>query len=136
MSEAENREFVQGLYAAVAEGNVGPLFAAMDEDFVTYQAESLPFGGEHRGLEANQRMLETLSRYVDFGTLKMSQFLAGGDLVMALGSMVWRGLDGDQAVEMPLAEVWEVRDGRLLSARPFYLDTASMLAPTAKDAAM
>lgn len=136
MSEAENREFVRGLYAAVAEGNVGPLFAAMDEDFVTYEAESLPFGGEHRGLEANQRLVETISRYVDFASLKMNHFLAGDNLVLALGSVVWRGLDGDQTIEMPLGEVWEVRDGRLISSRPFYLDTAAMLAPTAKDAAV
>ncbi len=136
MSEAENREFVRGLYAAVAEGNVAPLFAAMDEDFVTYQAESLPYGGEHRGLEANQRMVETISRYVDFASLKMDHFLAGGDLVLALGTVVWRGLDGDQAITMPLGEIWEVRDGRLISSRPFYLDTATMLAPPAKASAV
>src|ERR1044072_2245136 len=134
MSEAENREFIRGLYAAVAEGNVVPLFAAMDDDFVTYEAESLPFGGEHRGLEANQRLVEAISRYVDFASLKMDHFLAGGDLVMALGSVVWQGLDGDQAVEMPLGEVWEVRDRRLISSRPFYLDTAAMVATSPKAA--
>jgi hypothetical protein len=37
---------------------------------------------------------------------------------------------------MPLGEVWEVRDGRLISSRPFYLDTATMLAPVTKDAAV
>lgn len=62
MREAENREFVRGLYAAVAEGNVGPLFAAMDEDFVTYEAESLPFGGAHRGLAARSGAEHTAHR--------------------------------------------------------------------------
>ncbi|GAA2571146.1 nuclear transport factor 2 family protein [Mycolicibacterium diernhoferi] len=134
MSEAENREFIQELYAAVAEGNVAPLFAAMNEDFVTYEADSLPFGGEHRGLEANQRLVQSISQYVDFTTLKMDHFLAGGDLVLALGSVVWQGLEGDQAIEMPLGEVWEVRDRRLISSRPFYLDTAAMLTPAPKAA--
>ncbi|CAJ1511082.1 nuclear transport factor 2 family protein [[Mycobacterium] burgundiense] len=134
MPESDNREFVQGLYAALAEGNPGPLFEAMDEDFVTYEAESLPFGGEHRGPAANQRLVESISRYVDFASIKMDQFLAGGDLVMALGTVVWRGVDGDQALEMPLGEIWEVRNRRLISARPFYLDTAAMLAPKAKEA--
>lgn len=128
MSENDNREFVRNFYAAAAAGDVAAMTAAMDDDIVVYQAESLPYGGEHRGPEASLRLVETISRYVDFSTLEMRHFLVEGDLVMALGSMVWRGIDGDQEIEMPFGELWEIRGGRFVSARPFYFDTAAMVA--------
>jgi len=127
---AANRELIRNIYVAAAAGDVGPLFAAMGDDFVAYEADSLPWGGVHRGLEANRRLVETLARYLDFATLDMHHYLVDGEMVIALGSVVWRGIDGDQATEVPLAEAWEVRGGKAVSLRPFFFDTAAMLAPT------
>jgi ketosteroid isomerase-like protein len=131
MSEGANREFIRTIYEAAAAGDVGPLFAAMGPDFVAYEADSLPWGGEHRGLEANQLLVEKLAQYLDFSTLAMHHYLVDADMVIALGSVVWRGLHGDESVKMPLAEAWQVRDGKAVSLRPFFYDTATMLASKA-----
>lgn len=132
MSENVNRELIRNIYVAAAAGDVGPLFDAMDDDFVAYEADSLPWGGVHKGLDANHRLVETLSHYLDFATLDMHHYLVDRDMVIALGSVVWRGADGDQVVEVPLAEAWEVRGNKAVSLRPFFFDTATMLAGNAK----
>jgi len=134
MSESANREFIRCIYEAAAGGDVGPLFAAMGPDFVAYEADSLPWGGVHRGLEANRRLVEKLAQYLDFSTLAMHHYLVDGEMVIALGSVVWRGVDGDESLEIPLAEAWEVRDGQAVSLRPFFYDTATMLASKAATA--
>jgi ketosteroid isomerase-like protein len=130
MSDSANREFIRAIYVAAAAGDVGPLFAAMAPDFVANEADTLPWGGVHKGIEANQLLVETLVRYLDFSTLSMTHFLVDREMVIALGSVVWRGLGGDQEIEMPLAEAWEIRDGKAVSLRPFFFDTGALMAST------
>jgi ketosteroid isomerase-like protein len=127
--ERANREFIRTIYEAAAAGDVGPLFAAMGPDFVAHEADTLPWGGVHKGLEANQRLVEQLARYLDFSTLRMTHYLVDREMVIALGSVVWRGLDREQEIEMPLAEAWEVHNGKAVSLRPFFFDTGLLTAP-------
>jgi ketosteroid isomerase-like protein len=62
----------------------------------------------------------------DVGTL----FAAMAPVVIALGSVVWRGLGGDQEIEMPLADAWEIREGKAISLRRFFFDTGALMAGT------
>jgi ketosteroid isomerase-like protein len=121
--EASNRALIKDVYDAAAAGDVGPLFALMANDFVATEDPSLPWGGTYRGLARNQELVAVLARYLDFSTLSMHHYLVDRELVIAYGS-VRRQVDG---VKVPLAEVWEVRDGRAVSLRPFIWDTSSFV---------
>jgi hypothetical protein len=62
----------------------------------------------------------------------MHHYLVDADTVIALGSIVWRGFDGDESAEIPLAEASKVLDGKAISLRPFIYNTATMLAGKAE----
>ena len=120
-TEEANRALIKGVYDSAAAGDVGPLFAVMAEDFTATEDPSLPWGGTYRGLAENQRLVGRLALYLDFSTLAMHHYLVDRELVIAYGSVL-RSVD---RVEVPLAEVWEIRDGKAVSLRPFLWDTGS-----------
>jgi ketosteroid isomerase-like protein len=125
--EHRNREFIRAIYDAAAAGDVGPLFDAMGPDFACTEADSLPWGGTYTGLAENRALVEQLARYLDFSRLTMHHYLVDRELVIAYGSVVWRGADRTEHKTIPLAEVWELRDGRAVSLKPFFWDTASFV---------
>lgn len=125
--EAANRALIQGIYEAAARGDVQPLFDAMDPDFTAYENASLPWGGVYTGKEENVRLVAQLAKYLDFDKLAMHHFAVDRDLVIAYGSVVWRGESGQEAVTVPLAECYVIRNGKLITIHPFFWDTASFV---------
>jgi ketosteroid isomerase-like protein len=125
--EAANRALISNIYSATARGDVQPLFDAMAPDFTAYENASLPWGGVYKGVEENGRLVEQLAKYLDFSQLRMHHFAVDCDLVIAYGSVVWRGEDGDQSLTVPLAECYVIRNGKIVSIHPFFWDTASFV---------
>ena len=123
--EAANRALIQNIYDSAARGDVQPLFDAMAEDFTACENESLPWGGVYKGRDANVKLVTQLAKYLDFSQLKMHHFAVDRDLVIAYGSVVWRGEKGDESLTVPLAECYVIRDGKMVSIHPFFWDTAA-----------
>ncbi len=125
--EAANRALIKHIYDSAAQGNVQPLFDAMAPDFTAHENESLPWGGVYRGMEENVRLVTQLAKYLDFSQLKMHHFAVDRDLVIAYGSVVWRGEKGDQTRVVPLAECYVIKGGKMVSIHPFFWDTAAFV---------
>lgn len=97
----------------------------LDPEFVLYEPESMPYGGEWHGHEGFRRFLEVMDRtWSKMGPLSPPELIEQGDTVIVLATLDARARATDRVVQPPVCQVVRVRDGRLLEARMFYWDTA------------
>ncbi|HZB10948.1 MAG TPA: nuclear transport factor 2 family protein [Rubrobacter sp.] len=127
---AENVETVRRLFRAVEERDLTGVLDAYDPHIAIHGANSLPYGGDHRGLQGAKRHAYGFWRTWRFlqspEEMKLgATFLDGGDRVVALFRHRARSADGKK-VDLPVVGVYEVRGGRVVEARMFHFDTAEL----------
>ena len=94
-----------------------------DDDTVMSESASLPYGGEYQGREAiKQGILGVFGYWKDF-SFDVKQLTEGGNYVIAYGTFSATSIKTGQKVSFPLAEVWEIVDGRVKLCQPIYSDT-------------
>lgn len=120
-----NAEMVRAIYAALAEGDVGPLVERLHEDVEWYEPEGAPVvSGRYAGRSAvlSEVLLRATDVWAEFRIVP-DEFLVAGDSVVVTGelSVTGRGTGGRAAV--PFAHIWDLRDGLIVRWRCF-TDTA------------
>jgi ketosteroid isomerase-like protein len=127
---AENVETVRRLFRAVEERDLAGVLDAYDPEVVIREADSLPYGGEHRGLTGARRHAHGYLRAWNFLQSPKEKrldatFVDAGDRVVALFRHRAHSADGKK-VDLPVVGVYEVRGGRVVEARMFHFDTAEI----------
>lgn len=126
----ENVETVRRLFRAVEERDLAGVLDAYDPGIVIHEADSLPYGGDHRGPQGAKRYAYRSRRTWRFlqspEDIKLgATSLDGGDRVVALFRHRARSADGKK-VDLPVVGLYEVRGGRVVEARMFHFDTAEL----------
>jgi ketosteroid isomerase-like protein len=94
-------------------------------DAVYSQAEGLPYGGTYKGFEEWMGMFKKVAVYFDLQLVsdpilhKDSQ----NKSVAASFSIKFKSKKSGQEFTMPIMELFELRDGKILRVQPFYFDT-------------
>jgi hypothetical protein len=125
MSQA-NIELVKQLYAAFGRKDMAAIAKLVAADIKITQSRELPWGGEYHGLDGLGKFFATLSAHVK-STLAFERFIDAGDHVVAIGSTRGAVVASGREFDVPIAHVWEVRDGLIVCFRPF-IDNPTMLA--------
>jgi uncharacterized protein len=117
-NEAEQRYLLTGSFEELRR-----LFTP---DAVIYQAAGLPYGGEHRG----HRALEELFSIVR-DTWQKIETLETKSLILGDEGAIWERLrfTSRRTGKVLTTEVFilvKVKDGAMVEARPFYLDTLAV----------
>jgi len=126
----ENVETVRRLFRAVEERDLAGVFDAYDPEIIIHEADSLPYGGDHRGLQGARRHAYGFWRTWRFlqspeeGELDAT-FLDGGDRVVALFRHRAHSADGKK-IDLPVVGVYGLRGGKVVEARMFHFDTAEI----------
>ena len=127
--EQSNKDLMLSVIAAFKDGNLEPLFAALDPD-VTWKAtapkEFFRFGGIHRGMAGMKEYTALL-----FSRYHFTRFMP--KVVTAKGDQVW-GLFDAEALHLPsgryvrsdISMRWTVKDGKITEHQGFF-DTAGVL---------
>jgi ketosteroid isomerase-like protein len=126
----ENVRTVRRLFQAVEERDLAGILEAYHPGIVIHEADSLPYGGDHCGLQGAKRHAYGFWRTWRFlqspEDIKLgATFLDGGDRVVALFRHRARSADGKK-IDLPVVGVYEVRGGRVVEARMFHFDTAEL----------
>ncbi|HKB95311.1 MAG TPA: nuclear transport factor 2 family protein [Rhizomicrobium sp.] len=127
--EQANKTLMLSVIAAFKDGNLGPLFAALDPDVVwkaTAPREFFRFGGTHHGMAGMMEYTALL-----FSRYHFTQFIP--KIVTARGDQVW-GLFEAEALHQPsrryvrsdISMRWTVKDGKITEHQGFF-DTAGVL---------
>ena len=122
MSE-QSVEFVKGVYAAFARGDVPAVLGAFADDIEWYEAEGMPYGGLHRGGEAvAQHVFGPIAEDVEGFAVIPEEFMGSAGTVAAVVRYTGTGKATGKALDLPVVHVWDIRDGKVARFRQF-IDT-------------
>jgi uncharacterized protein len=119
----ENIEFVKGLYAAFARGDVAAVLDGFADDIEWHEAEGMPYGGVFSGGEAvMQNVFGPIATDVEGFAVAPEEFVGSGDTVAAVVRYTGTGKVTGKALDVPAVHVWDIRGGKLTRFRQF-IDT-------------
>src|SRR5262245_23519469 len=89
MTEAQNRQVVQGAYAAFGRGDIPGVLGALDDNIlwkpVTGATKQVPISGERRGKPQVKEFFDLVAKHIHFSRFEPKEFIAEGDHVVTLG---------------------------------------------------
>ena len=125
--EEENIAIVKRFYRYLAEGDRDGAYAnVFAEDCVLHEAPSLPYGGIYHGRETMKRTLAGVISGFDAFETEIRNYLAGGDEVVVHLRIKGVGRVSRQPFDVPIMELWRIREGKVVELRPFLYDTAAI----------
>lgn len=93
--------------------------------FELHESPGLPYGGVWHGQAAFNRFMALIYDTWKPLEVEILDFLAGGEWVCAYQMLLGTGKTGLQ-FSTTVAEMWRVRDGKIIELRPHYWDTHRM----------
>jgi hypothetical protein len=123
----QNVELVQNIYTAFARRNIAEVLALISPDIEIVQSPELPWGGAFKGHAGLQEFLGALTTHLENKALPIERYLDAGDHVVAIGRTQGLVRANGKAFDVPLAHVWEMREGKAVRFRPF-IDNPTMKA--------
>jgi ketosteroid isomerase-like protein len=131
-TEQNRRNLLAALDRMVA-GDNGALWELFDDTVVFHEAECLPYGGSHHGIEAARAAHATIYEWFDSIHIDLEQILAAGDLAIAYAWMTYRVRRNGRKGRFPLAEVYRFRGGKVIEWRVHYFDASTVAEALAAD---
>ncbi|NHC36409.1 nuclear transport factor 2 family protein [Scytonema millei] len=124
----QNVENVRRLFQAVEERDIAGVLAAYAPEIVIRDAESLPYGGIHHGLEGAKQHVEgaaqTWNHLQPPAERKMDAvFLDVEDYIIVLWRLKGLAASSGRKLDLPVVSVYKMRDGKILESQMFYSDT-------------
>jgi ketosteroid isomerase-like protein len=116
---------VRRLLAAFEQEDDEALLDTLSAEVEWYVPDVLPYGGTFHGVEQVRNYLESLSSFVERGTLDTLRMIDAGDHVVVLGHWSSRTVQGE-VFDSRFASIFEVRDGKIVRLDS-HLDTARVL---------
>ena len=118
------RQVVDDAYAALFKRNdLAGFLADFDDDSELTEAKSLPYGGTFRGRNAIKAGIENVFGYWSAFSYDIESIVYGDEYVIAYGHFRATSISTGKTIDMPLAEVWRIRNGKVLLCSPIYSDT-------------
>lgn len=136
-SSKDSVTVLAGMYAAEAEylAAGGPGTASFDllapffaPDVVLHQAEALPYGGTWHGHAGMSRFFLAMSRTWESFDMEEQEILAAGATAVVLTKVRARARVTGRELTFPILQTINVENGRIAEVRPFYWDTAAIVA--------
>lgn len=120
----EALQVAEAFYGAIAARDPAAIEATLAYDsLVVIEPDGLPYGGTYSGVEGFRDLSTKVAASWKRARLVDVHLAGAGNRVFAhyIFSAISRGTG--QEVAVPIVEVLEVRDGKIVSIRPFYWDT-------------
>ncbi|WP_299195555.1 nuclear transport factor 2 family protein [uncultured Erythrobacter sp.] len=120
------RDIQAAVYAAAGARDWDKVESLLHDDFVLYEAASLPFAGEWRGKDALQRCAAAM--YGTWAEAKVDiHDITGGDThAVTVLTLTMTPKDGSEAFSQTVCEMGEFEDGKMKSLKIHYFDAAQV----------
>jgi ketosteroid isomerase-like protein len=99
---------------------VQPLVA---DDVVIHAPEGIPYGGVYRGWQGYLNIFAAMGKFWSDLKVGPSEFTTYSNKVAVISQLNGRIARTGKEVSMPLAEVWEIKGGKVAAITAFYFDT-------------
>jgi ketosteroid isomerase-like protein len=120
----EALQVAEAFYGAIAARDPAAIDATLaHHSLVVVEPDGLPYGGTYMGIEGFHELSTKVAASWKRARLLDVQLASAGNRVFGhfIFSAIARGTG--QEVAVPIVEVLEVSDGKIVSIRPFYWDT-------------
>jgi hypothetical protein len=130
MSDRPNVAVVRQIYACFKNRDLKGLMGLFSPDIELMQSDEVPWGGIHNGHDGAR---ESFGKLVDTinSTLVIDRFIDAGDHVAAIGRTQGTVNATGARYDVPIAHVWELDQGKVVSVQ-FFIDNPTMMAALAK----
>ena len=120
-------EVVRGVYEAFGRGDVQAVLGALAEELEWHEAEGMPYAGLYCDREAvAEKVFGPLIEDVPDFEVSPGEFIASEDTVVALVRYTGTGKLTGKRLDLRVAHVWDVRDGKITGFR-YFVDTTKFL---------
>ena len=123
---AENKQTIEGLYAAFGRGDVPFIIGALDPDIEWWEAENFIYADKNPYRGPQSVLAGVFGRIMaewDSFTVTPEEVLDAGDTVVGCGYYAGKYRQTGRAVRAQFAHVFKIRDGRVTKFQQ-YTDTA------------
>ena len=130
MTEQENVQVAQGLYAAFHRGDFSAFLNALADEvkwFVPGPQPILPWAGLRKGRDQVAQFFTEYARPTEIQQFEPREFIAQGERVVVLGYRRDRVKATGHSFESEWAQVFSLRAGKIVNFRG-YIDTAAIVA--------
>jgi ketosteroid isomerase-like protein len=118
------RQVVDEAYAALFErGDLEGFLNDFDDNSTLIEADSLPYGGTFRGKDPIRTAIQNVFGYWKDFAYDIENVVYGEEYVIAYGRFSATSVKSGRKLDIPLAEAWRVREGRVAFVHPIYSDT-------------
>lgn len=120
-----NKEIIAGAYVSFSKGDVPSVLAVMDPKIEWTEAEGWPlYSGTLVGPQAVvDGVFMRVGEIGENFALEVTQLVAEGDTVVALGTCSWNRKGSGEPAEVKIAHVWTLADGKVTRFQQ-HVDTA------------
>ncbi|MBW4511942.1 MAG: nuclear transport factor 2 family protein [Scytonematopsis contorta HA4267-MV1] len=118
---------VKKYYDALAKGDMEQLLAVAAADIILEEASSLPYAGIYQGHQGWMEFGAAFNTVWQDAAITVDSINDAGHYVIGLARLSAKSRSTLKSIEMPLAELFWVVDGKIKRLIPFYWDTAAVL---------
>ncbi|WAJ44252.1 nuclear transport factor 2 family protein [Mycobacterium sp. Aquia_216] len=127
VDEMRTRAAVEGFYDGMLTADLAAVEAVLHPDVAVSEPGSLPYGGEHVGVDAVVKLLGLLCAGIALDDVRRGDVLVRGERAAAFLEVPFTLADGSSQF-LPVVETFLVKYGLIMQIRPYYFDTAALLA--------
>ena len=120
-------ETINAIYTHIRAGEWDQVDKFLSEDFVAYEPESLPFGGEWRGENVFKRLFGAVMGSFDTPSVEHIDLIGGDEWVCYILNLSFISKTTRERVTYRLIENGRVIDGKLTELHLHYFDTEEIL---------
>lgn len=124
MNTRDNVQTLQDLFTAAFSGDLEVATKAIGDvlhpDVLVKEPPFLPWGGEHRGIEAFFQLFGQIASRTLLEQFEVTDIFGSGDRCMVLYRVPFR--TAGEPVWMDICELYIFRDGKVVEFQPFYFD--------------
>lgn len=114
-----NAAIIRSVLDAWAAGDIETIVDAMAEDCELFPLRAQLEGTSYRGHEGVRRFYEDLNADWENLRLPYDEVREVGDSVVVFARLVARGRTSGVDLDVPIGQLWELRDGRIQRLRAF-----------------
>jgi len=126
MQQLESVTLIDSLYATFLRGDLNAILDIVSDDteWIVYGPEELEITGEFRGPSGVKQFLEALIATQDEIKVEITDRIAQGNKVVAIGEYSTRIKATGKRASIPIAHVWTIEEGKITRLLDFF-DTAA-----------
>jgi ketosteroid isomerase-like protein len=121
----QNLKIVDTMLEKGLAGDFEALKQFVDPDFLCVEPDGLPYRGSYRGFDGYLGLFKALlATFDDLGFDRLG-IVADDKSVWTRVELHGRAKNGE-SFSMQVAEIWEIRNGRVFKITPYYFDTKTL----------